>query len=753
MPKRKRRFKFNRNGKIRFVIYARMSSDEQNPRSPEQQITTIRETIRRLGLDWSQVEIYIDSGITGKKTKRPQLMKLLDDIISGKLQVDAVVLDVPDRLGRNDDVPKIRQLLHENGVVIVDAKSEFRDPTTADGKLLAFVGDMHGKEENERKSHNVRRGKRDAVSQRRWPGGPPPTGFQLEACGTEIRGAKQVILKKLVPNLLNRILVDKSFEVADATGWGAPRVARALNRDPSVPEELKPVHPNTVARFFENKLYKGVYEWGRSSADYEDDVRVVEPNPEDEWLVVEDYCEPLIPTEVFDRVHTQHLARCRPSEEADEQGEPCSHAGIALKYPLAGLVRCQCCGRAMVATKRKQDKDAIYRCPYVYSEGCSNRVAVPETWLRSEVMRLLVARLLLPNEPCPDSISREMLLNSATFPEFLALVQAMLRDFESAQPTTTQALLAEREDLQKKQNGVINSMRDPDLHSELRTRLNEDYAGFSRRISEIDGILSRQGTVRSICEAACDPQKVAEKLRNIANVLMGQNVALANLEFARVLDRITVGDAGTVVVRMSKFAFLLPDELPRITAAAVDTDGTAIRSQRLPGRALPVDVESELRGELGPDNSFDRSRFSRFGPEWFWVDELTIPVKQTWAEEHAIEIAEWRISQQCTIDDLCERYHGVARKTIYNALKHAKSLGVDATRIDGRTFKGNWARENAQAVVDFLKANGNSVKLAEKHFEKSAPTIRKAVRFASEPEDANSTTDENGESSPDRAAA
>ena len=699
-----------------------------------------------------EVAIYIDRAITGKKTLRPQLMKLLDDVTGGQLHVNAVVLDVADRLGRNDDVPKIRGLLLKHGVVVVDAASEFRDPTTSGGALLALIGDMHGKEENERKSHNVKRGKRDSVLRRHWPGGPPPTGLKLEACGTEVRGAKQVILKKLVPNPANRILVDESFKVADATGWGPPRVARALNRDPNIPAELKPVEPNTVARFFENKLYKGTCEWGKNSADYKDDVRVVEPNPEDEWLVVEDYCEALIAEDVFDRVYQMHQQRSRPQAAPDDQEVPCSRAGVALKYPLAGLVRCHC-GRAMVATKRKQDKEAIYRCASVFSEGCSNRTSVSETWLRSEVMRLLLARLLLPNEPCPDSISSEMLLNSATFPEFLELVDAMLRDFESAQPTTTQSLLAEQEDLMEKQNGIVSSMRNPHLHPELCNRLNEDYAGYSRRITEIEGILRRQGSVRTTCESACDPEQAAEKLRDIASIITSQNVALANLEFARVIDHITVGEAGTVVVRMSKFAFLLPAELLSIHSSEFDSEEGAIRSQRLPGRALPVNVESELRGEFGQDNSFDRSRFSRFGPEWFWTDELTIPVKQSWAEKHAIEIAEWRISQQCTIDDLCERYQGVARKTIYNALKHAKDLGIDATNIDGRTFKGNWARENAKAVADFMKADGNSVKLAEKHFGKSAPTLRKALRFASEAAEANSTVNDNGESPPERAAA
>jgi len=59
------RVQFSLNKRWRVVIYARMSSDRQNPRSPEQQIATIEETIHRSGLDWVVVKTYRDDGISG----------------------------------------------------------------------------------------------------------------------------------------------------------------------------------------------------------------------------------------------------------------------------------------------------------------------------------------------------------------------------------------------------------------------------------------------------------------------------------------------------------------------------------------------------------------------------------------------------------------------------------------------------------------------------------------------------------------
>ena len=58
------RLKFDRHRPLRFAIYARVSSDAKNPRSPEQQAVTIRDGIKRLGLTWVEVQCYQDVGIT-----------------------------------------------------------------------------------------------------------------------------------------------------------------------------------------------------------------------------------------------------------------------------------------------------------------------------------------------------------------------------------------------------------------------------------------------------------------------------------------------------------------------------------------------------------------------------------------------------------------------------------------------------------------------------------------------------------------
>lgn len=750
MTTRTFRLTFDRDAAIRYVTYGRMSSDLQNPDSPQRQLDTIRETLIREGRNWVEVKSYVDSGISGKfTTRRPGIMQLLEDIDSGQVQCDAVIVDTPERIGRNEDVLLIRRFLAKKGVVILDALSRFRDPTTRDGRILSLLADIQGEDENLKKSHMVSNGKKATVKKKLWPGGTPPTGYMLEACGIEKRKTKEVTLKRLVPKPATASFVQRCFELADVNGWGSTRIAQELNADDTIPDEVKPIFSNTVDRILTNKIYKGVFEWGRRKVSIIDDIRSVETNRTEHLLIVNDYCEPLVSVEQFDRVQKlldERRRICDDQPDGADAGQ--CRPGRALKYPLSGLVRCSGCGHAMVASKRKRYRDAKYRCPYITSGICTNKTAVPEPWLHREVMRLVTTRLfgLATAEPTEDFLSS--LLGNPEFSEFLGLVNAELERLECEQPSTTQSLTSERDELRKQQEALVLSFRNPNLNADLRVRLEADYSEMESRISEITSILSRTESSRSTVESACQPEAVAGHLQAIAETLTSENASAANLEFARVIDRIMVDCDGQVHIRMCKFSFLLPTDFQ----PAKDTCNDADRSKRLPGRALPTDVYSELRGGMRQDNSFCQSRFEGFGPEWFWEDTLSVPENPSWTELYAVEVARWRLANPCTLDALCERY-GKSKRTIYAALNLAKSLGVDATEIDGRTLQGNWARDHAEEVLAFMQEHGLNIKRAALHFSKSTPWIREALKYAQEKSGGETSEKPDSDPGEDRSAA
>src|SRR5215469_13769217 len=95
-----------------FVRYGRMSSTKQNKRSPDQQFATIQEIITRQNRPWQLVATYRDDAKSGRYLrKRPDFQRLLRDIEAELIQIDLIVVDTLERLGRAEEIPELRRKL------------------------------------------------------------------------------------------------------------------------------------------------------------------------------------------------------------------------------------------------------------------------------------------------------------------------------------------------------------------------------------------------------------------------------------------------------------------------------------------------------------------------------------------------------------------------------------------------------------------------------------------------------------------
>jgi DNA invertase Pin-like site-specific DNA recombinase len=398
-------FSFDLKKQYRVVIYVRMSSDKQNPRSPDQQIATINELMVRLGLNWVVVGIYRDDAISGRYSrKRTEYRRMLRDVKSGRVDAQLILVDTFERLSRARDAAVERHKLENAGVLVLTADTQFADPTTGAGQAMASFEALRSQQEGAIKGHNVLRGKRDAVRRKQWAGGPVPMGYRLKNVMATINGLEAIDHRVIEPDHESRFVVEEVFRLADENGWGGIRIAKHLNSDERLPEKFKPLNPTTVASWLGNSIYVGRFDWGKNCTGIVDDVRILQAVPEDQWERIEDYCEPLISREVWNRVQAVRDRRRRNSKGADGSvGSPCPCApGVALKYPLSGLVRCSHCGRSMVANGSAayvtQSGDSrrytAYVCPGHIAGVCSNSRRIPEQWLRDTVFQLVRDRLL-----------------------------------------------------------------------------------------------------------------------------------------------------------------------------------------------------------------------------------------------------------------------------------------------------------------------------------------------------------------------
>jgi len=396
----------------RVVIYLRMSSDEQNKRSPDQQRAEIMQRLRNAGLPWVIVKEFRDDAKSGRYLrKRIGYQKMLREIKTRSLQVDLILVDTIERFGRVEELQSIRkELFEKSGVLVLTADTNFADPTTPQGKALGAFEAMRATEDTRVKAHNVFRGKRDAAMQKHWPGGPPPFGFMLRSIMKEEHGRQVVDFCILVPNpetdWIMKLLLGKAAE----TGWGQTRLTRYLNQHPDIPDRFKPFQASTVGYWLRNVIYVGDLRWAANSTDVIDDARVIERNAEEDVVFVADFCEPLVPREVWDKIQAVRNARRRPrtlATDGESKQLEAPAPGLTLKYLLTGLVRCGLCTRAMAPSSTalyttlagEQHRYTYYVCPGHIDSSCTNSQRIPEEWLRKTVIEKLRDRLFPASAP------------------------------------------------------------------------------------------------------------------------------------------------------------------------------------------------------------------------------------------------------------------------------------------------------------------------------------------------------------------
>jgi DNA invertase Pin-like site-specific DNA recombinase len=148
------------------VLYARVST--LNGQNPGLQLNDLRAYAEAQG--WSVVEEYVDRGISGAKTSRPELNRLMRDSLKGLRDFDAVLVWKLDRFGRNvQHVVNAVNELKEVGIAFVSMKDDF-DLTTAAGKMMFHMGCVFAELEHDIMSERTRMGLRAAVAQGRKPG-------------------------------------------------------------------------------------------------------------------------------------------------------------------------------------------------------------------------------------------------------------------------------------------------------------------------------------------------------------------------------------------------------------------------------------------------------------------------------------------------------------------------------------------------------------------------------------------------------
>jgi DNA invertase Pin-like site-specific DNA recombinase len=358
----------------RATIYARFSSDRQRDRSIDDQVVLCHALAARNG--WRVVKIYTDYAVSGSTVhRRPEFSRMLAD--AEDRLFDVLIAEDIDRLARGEgDAPKLRQRLEFLGIDI---------HTCTDGhitKLHAGLKGLMGSLFLDNLIAHTRRGMLGRVRE-----GLSAGGLTYGYAPGATKGERIIVEEEA-------LVVQRIFEEY-AAGRSPRRIAEGLNADAIKPPRggqwlASTINGNSArgSGILQNTLYDGRMIWNRVSMHKDPDTgrRVSRPNLANEWVTTPVPHLRIVPAELFAKVQAIKTERGKARPERSHRP----------KHLLAGLLRCGCCGSAMVVNNVGHEGRRIY-CGRRKEGGlCTNGKTYKLKPIEHRVVTALKAQLAEP---------------------------------------------------------------------------------------------------------------------------------------------------------------------------------------------------------------------------------------------------------------------------------------------------------------------------------------------------------------------
>jgi site-specific DNA recombinase len=370
------------------AIYARYSSDLQNPSSVDDQIALCRSAIQDHfpSIAAESAMVFSDASITGSTMERPGLRRLLQAV--EKRRVDLVVAEGLDRLSRSlKDVAGLYEKLSYHGVGIW---------TVHEGQIselhIGLKGTMNALVLRDLKAR-IKRGHRAKIA----------AGLAASSCAYGYRVVRGVVDAK--GNNVNGIReIDEAAAVVIrrvcrefAEGVSIPEIVAGLNRD-NVPSPTGGLWKRNAIMggrakqegILRNEIYLGRLVFNRSHV-VRDPVTSRKRqilNPEHEWTRVEVPHLRIIDDATWERIRLRDQQRPQADKAKRDKAEPrilSSHN----QHAMTGWVKCGWCGGP-----KSLANDSRYLCStHRYAHKCKNSRGVKEPVLMEAVFRQLHERI------------------------------------------------------------------------------------------------------------------------------------------------------------------------------------------------------------------------------------------------------------------------------------------------------------------------------------------------------------------------
>ena len=451
-------------------IYTRVSTEMQvDGYSLEAQKERLRSEAKHRGM--KIVGEYSDEGKSGKNVSgRPEFKRMMQDIKSGKDDVQVVCVFKLSRFGRNAaDTLNSLQFMEDYGVNLLCVEDGI-DSAGAAGKLIISVLASVAEIERSNISEQTMAGRRQKARDGKWNGGFAPYGYQL--VNKEGEKTKVLVINEEEAELVR--LIYKLY----LQNMGLSRVANWLN-DNGYTKKIRQngsvqfISPAFVKGVLDNPVYAGFIAYGRRKNEKIDGTRdeyhVVKQN-KDSYKLYEGQHDAIIDRETWFRVQAKRELNAFKREKVHSKEH---------EHMISALLKCPECGAPMygvVDRKRKKNSDEYY--PEIWYYRCKNRKVVSghlcdytkhvrQDEINAEVIQL-VKYVFGGENDMKDQILKK-LDSDDSLNELMA---------------EKERLTKEKSKLSSKKSKLMRRIADLDIDDELYDDLMETYRGSVNEVNE-----------------------------------------------------------------------------------------------------------------------------------------------------------------------------------------------------------------------------------------------------------------------------
>ncbi|WP_294472020.1 recombinase family protein [uncultured Ruminococcus sp.] len=330
-------------------LYCRLSRDDD--RSGE---SVSIETQKKILSDYCTAhgygiyDFYCDDGWSGTNYDRPEFKRMMADMKSGTINM-IVVKDLS-RLGRNyiETGNLIEKVFPETGIRFIAIGDDVdTDKENMDLDLMLPMKNLFNDFFPLDVSRKTRQAFKTKAEHGEFIGTFAPYGYRRSAADKHV----------LEPDPETAPIVLEIFEMAAYQGYGYNKMAKELCRrkvlTPSAyraglegkPYEKDPYDWNllSVRVILENQVYLGHMVNGKRRTVSIKSKRVIRV-PEEKWIVVKHTHEPLVSEQLWEDAHARLGARKRTGKTGQVN-------------MFAGLVKCDCCGKALTLANSSGHKN------------------------------------------------------------------------------------------------------------------------------------------------------------------------------------------------------------------------------------------------------------------------------------------------------------------------------------------------------------------------------------------------------------